>query len=234
MTTSATDELYYDPWHADLNVDPYPMFKRFRDEAPLYYNDEHDFFALSRFDDVNRTLVDHQSFSSARGAVLEIIKSGMEIPPGLLIFEDPPIHDIHRNLLARAFTPRKINALEPMIRDFTQKCLDPLVGGDRFDFVKDLGAVMPLRVVSMLFGIPEDYQRRVQEDGDRHVRTERGGQMTDNPDGTLSPTVRCSRSSSTGAWTIPPTISLPNFSTPNSPTKPALPESCAATNYSYS
>ena len=186
MTTSTTDELYYDPWHADLNVDPYPMFKRFRDEAPLYYNHEHDFFALSRFDDVNRTLVDQHSFSSARGAVLEIIKSGMEIPPGLLIFEDPPIHDIHRNLLARAFTPRKINALEPMIRDFTQKCLDPVVGGDHFDFVKDLGAVMPLRVVSMLFGIPEDYQRRVQEDGDRHVRTERGGQMTDNPDGTLS------------------------------------------------
>ena len=186
MTTSTTDELYYDPWHVDLNADPYPMFKRLRDEAPLYYNNQHDFYALSRFDDVNRTLVDHHTFSSARGAVLEIIKSGMEIPPGLLIFEDPPIHDIHRNLLARAFTPRKINALEPMIRDFTQKCLDPLVGGDRFDFVKDLGAVMPLRVVSMLFGIPEDYQHLVQEDGDRHVRTERGGQMTDNPEGTLS------------------------------------------------
>jgi cytochrome P450 len=186
MTTRTTDELYYDPWHAALNADPYPMFKRFRDEAPLYYNDQHDFYALSRFDDVNRTLVDQVSFSSARGAVLEIIKSGMDIPPGLLIFEDPPIHDIHRHLLARAFTPRKINALEPMIRDLTQKCLDPLIGGDRFDFVSDLGAVMPLRVVSMLFGIPEDYQRLVQEDGDRHVRTERGGQMTDNPEGTLS------------------------------------------------
>jgi cytochrome P450 len=47
MTTSATDELYYDPWHADLNADPYPMFRRFRDEAPLYYNDVHDFYALS-------------------------------------------------------------------------------------------------------------------------------------------------------------------------------------------
>jgi cytochrome P450 len=185
MTTSATDELYYDPWHADLNADPYPMFKRFRDEAPLYYNAVHDFYALSRFDDVNRALVDNQSLSSARGAVLEIIKSGIEIPSGLLVFEDPPVHDIHRNLLARAFTPRKINALEPMIRDFTRKCLDA-VDGDRFDFVKDLGAIMPLRVVGMLFGIPEDYQHRVQEDGDRHVRTERGGQMTDNPDGTLS------------------------------------------------
>jgi cytochrome P450 len=186
MTLSATDELYYDPWRADLNADPYPMFKRFRDEAPLYYNADHDFYAISRFDDVNRTLVDYQSFSSARGAVLEIIKSGIEIPRGMLVFEDPPIHDIHRNLLARAFTPRKLSALEPKIREFTRKCLDPLIGGDRFDFVKDLGSVMPLRVVGMLFGIPEDYQHRVQEDGDKLVRTERGGQMTDNNDGTLT------------------------------------------------
>jgi cytochrome P450 len=186
MTISATDEFYYDPWHADLNADPYPMFKRFRDEAPLYYNAAHDFYALSRFDDVNRTLLDHQSFSSARGAVLEIIQSGIEIPSGTLVFEDPPIHDIHRKLLSRAFTPRKLSALEPKIREFTRKCLDPLVGGDRFDFVRDLGSVMPLRVVGMLFGIPEDYQHRVQEDGDKHVRTERGGQMTGNADGALT------------------------------------------------
>ncbi|MCT7660647.1 cytochrome P450 [Mycobacterium deserti] len=186
MTASATGELYYDPWHADLNADPYPMFKRFRDEAPLYYNEVHDFYAVSRFDDVNRTLVDFRTFSSARGAVLEIIKSGMAIPPGLLVFEDPPAHDIHRSLLARAFTPRKMNALEPKVRDFTKKCLDAVVGGDHFDFVEDLGAIMPLRVVGMLFGIPEDYQHRVQQDGDRHVRTERGGRMTDNPEGTLS------------------------------------------------
>jgi cytochrome P450 len=186
MPISATDEFYYDPWHADLNADPYPMFKRFRDEAPLYYNAAHDFYALSRFDDVNRTLLDHQSFSSARGAVLEIIQSGIEIPSGTLVFEDPPIHDIHRKLLSRAFTPRKLSALEPKIREFTRKCLDPLVGGDRFDFVRDLGSVMPLRVVGMLFGIPEDYQHRVQEDGDKHVRTERGGQMTGNADGALT------------------------------------------------
>ena len=118
--------VYYDPWNVELNADPYPMFKRFRDEAPLYYNADHDFYAVSRFDDVNRGLVDHQSFSSARGAVLEIIKSGMEIPPGLLVFEDPPIHDIHRNLLSRAFTPRKINALEPKIREFTAALPGPV------------------------------------------------------------------------------------------------------------
>ncbi|WP_067899859.1 cytochrome P450 [Nocardia vaccinii] len=186
MTTTSTGELYYDPWDPVLNADPYPMFKRFRDESPLYYNEVHDFYALSRFEDVNRTLIDHRGFSSARGVVLEIIESGIEIPPGVLIFEDPPIHDLHRKLLSRAFTPRKIRALESRIREFTVRCLDPLVGGDSLDFVKDVGAVMPARVVGMLFGIPEDYQRRVQQDGERFVRTERGGRMTDNPDGPIT------------------------------------------------
>lgn len=186
MTTHATEQVYYDPWDADLNANPYPMFKRLRHEAPLYYNEAHDFYAVSRFEDVNRALVDHTTFSSARGAVLEIIKAGIDIPAGTLIFEDPPIHDIHRNLLSRAFTPRKINALEPKVRAFTTQCLDPLVGGNRLDFVKDLGAVMPLRVVSALFGIPEDYQNRVLADGEKHVRTERGAQMTDNPDGPIT------------------------------------------------
>ena len=183
---TAVTDVYYDPWDADLNADPYPMFRRIREHAPLYYNAKHDFYAVSRFEDVNRALVDHQTFSSARGVVLEIIKADIEIPPGLLIFEDPPAHDIHRSLLSRAFTPRKINALEPMIRDFTRKCLDPLIGGERFDFVKDLGAIMPMRVVGMLFGIPEDYQRQVQVHGDKHVRTQRGGRMTDNRDARLA------------------------------------------------
>ncbi|MET0700867.1 MAG: cytochrome P450 [Mycobacterium sp.] len=184
--TATTRDVYYDPWDIELNADPYPMFQRLRDTAPLYYNAEHDFYALSRFEDVNRALVDHQTFSSARGVVLEILKADIEIPPGTLIFEDPPIHDIHRNLLSRAFTPRKITAIEPMIREFTARCLDPLVGGDEFDFVTQLGSVMPLRVVGLLFGIPEHFQRLVQEDGDRHVRTERGGQMTDNADGVMT------------------------------------------------
>lgn len=102
MTIRTADDLYYDPWDVDL----YPMFRRIRESAPLYYNAEHDFYALSRFDDVNRALVDHQTFSSARGVVLEIIKAGIDIPPGLLIFEDPPVHDIHRGcpLLPRQHT----------------------------------------------------------------------------------------------------------------------------------
>ena len=118
--------------------------------------------------------------------MLEIIQSGMEIPPGTLIFEDPPIHNIHRKLLSRIFTPRKVSALEPRIREFTARCLDPLIDTGRFDFVKDLGAQMPMRVIGMLLGIPESDQQHVVDHGDSTLRTERGGKMTENPDGAIA------------------------------------------------
>lgn len=169
---STADELYYDPYSVELNMDPYPVFARIREEAPLYYNEKHDFYALSRFDDVNKAVIDHATFISGRGALLEIIKSGMEISPGTLIFEDPPIHNIHRNLLSRMFTPRKVLALEPQIREFTARCLDPLVGTGRFDFVNDLGEQMPMRVIGMLLGIPEEHQRRVADHGEATLMNE--------------------------------------------------------------
>jgi cytochrome P450 len=160
------DALYYDPYSVELNMNPFPVFARIREEAPLYYNDTHDFYALSRYDDVNKALIDHETFISGKGALLEIIKSGMEIPPGTLIFEDPPLHNIQRNLLSRMFTPRKVAALEPQIREFTARCLDPLVGTGKFDFVNDLGEQMPMRVIGMLLGIPEEHQRRVADHGE--------------------------------------------------------------------
>ena len=111
MTASTDSHVRFDPYDVELIADPYPMFARLRDEAPLYYNAEYDFFALSRFADVNKALVDHTTFSSARGAILELIKANLDIPSGMLIFEDPPIHGVHRKLLSRMFTPRKIAAL---------------------------------------------------------------------------------------------------------------------------
>src|SRR5271154_4297998 len=153
------------------------MFARLREEAPLYYNVEYDFFALSRFADINKTLVDHTTFSSARGAILELIKANLDIPSGMLIFEDPPIHGVHRKLLSRLFTPRKIGALEPMIREFCAQSLDPLVGSKRFDFVTDLGAIMPMKVISMLLGIPEDDQEYIRDRGNDQLRTEAGKPM---------------------------------------------------------
>src|SRR6202008_2535262 len=177
MTTGAQGEVYWDPYDPDLIADPYPMFRRLRDEAPLYYNEKHDFYAISRFADVNKALVDHETFSSARGAILEWIKAGFEVPPGIVSFEDPPIHDIHRKLLARMFTPRKISELEPRIRQFCARSLDPLVGTGRFDFVADLGAQMPMRVIGMLLGIPEEYQEAARDRANANLRTEAGKPM---------------------------------------------------------
>lgn len=170
-------DVYYDPYDVGLNADPYPMFRRLREEAPLYYNAQHDFYALSRFADVDKALVDHGTFSSARGIILELIKANLDIPPGLLIMEDPPIHDVHRKLLARMFTPRKIAELEPKIREFCAQSLDPLIGTGRMDFVADLGAQMPMKVISMLVGIPENDQEFIRDQTNRQLRTEAGKPM---------------------------------------------------------
>jgi cytochrome P450 len=178
VTTSTESQVHFDPYDVELIADPYPMFARLRDEAPLYYNAAYDFFAVSRFADVNKAVIDHGTYSSARGVILELIKANLEIPSGMLIFEDPPIHDVHRKLLSRMFTPRKIAALEPMIRDFCAQSLDPLVGSGHFDFVTDLGAIMPMKVISALLGIPEDDQEMVRDRANAQLRTEAGKPMT--------------------------------------------------------
>lgn len=183
MTVSATSDVYYDPYNVDLNTSPYDMYRRLREEAPLYYNSEYDFYALSRFEDVDSAAVDIETFSSARGDVLETVKANIDIPSGFIIFEDPPIHDVHRKLLARMFTPRKISALEPKIREFCARCLDPLVGTGRFDFVADLGARMPMQVIGMLLGMPEDDQEAVRKRWDDNLRTEAGRPMDVAPEG---------------------------------------------------
>jgi cytochrome P450 len=170
-------DVYYDPYDVVLNADPYPMFRRLREQAPLYYNAQHDFYALSRYSDVDKGLVDHATFSSARGIILELIKANLDIPPGLLIMEDPPIHDVHRKLLARMFTPRKIAALETQTREFCAQSLDPLIGTGSIDFVADLGAQMPMKVISMLLGIPEDDQEFIRDHTNAQMRTEAGKPM---------------------------------------------------------
>jgi cytochrome P450 len=172
--TATESGVYYDPFDFEIDTDPYPVWKRLRDECPLYYNERYDFYALSRFEDVERALVDWRTYSSARGTVLELIKSGMEIPRGSIIFEDPPDHDLHRGLLSRVFTPRKMGAIEPKVREFCARCLDPLVGAGGFDFIRDLGAQMPMRTIGMLLGIPEQDQEALRDRIDEGLRLEDG------------------------------------------------------------
>ncbi|HZR11751.1 MAG TPA: cytochrome P450 [Acidimicrobiia bacterium] len=172
--TATEPDVYYDPYDFEIDSNPYPIWKRLRDEQPLYHNDRYGFFALSRFEDVERASLDWRTYSSARGTVLELIKSSMEIPPGSIIFEDPPTHDLHRGLLSRVFTPRRVAELEPKIREFCARALDPLVGAGGFDFIRDLGAQMPMRTIGMLLGIPETDQEAIRDRIDDGLRLTEG------------------------------------------------------------
>ena len=125
MANTTDSEPYYDPYDFDIDADPYPVWKRLRDEAPLYYNDKHDFYALSRFEDVRECSTDWKTYISGKGSVLELIKSGMEIPPGIILFEDPPAHDLHRGLLSRVFTPKRMAEIEPQARTFCARRARP-------------------------------------------------------------------------------------------------------------
>jgi cytochrome P450 len=167
-------DVYYDPYDWDIDTDPYPTWKRLRDEAPLYYNEKYDFYAVSRFDDVERCSVDWRTYISGKGSVLEMIKMGVDIPPGSILFEDPPTHDIHRSLLSRVFTPRRIAEIEPKVRAFCAASLDPLVGAGGFDFIGDLGAQMPMRTIGMLLGIPEEDQEALRDRLDSGMRLKEG------------------------------------------------------------
>ena len=174
MTLTSNSDLYYDPYDFEIDADPHPVWKRLRDEAPLYYNEKYDFYALSRFEDVERGLVDWETYRSGRGSVLELIKANLEMPPGVILFEDPPAHDVHRGLLSRVFTPKKMNAIEPKVREFCARTLDPLVGAGGFDFIADLGAQMPMRTIGFLLGIPEQDQEAIRDRLDEGLRLEEG------------------------------------------------------------
>jgi cytochrome P450 len=163
MSVASESEIYYDPYDFEIDTDPYPIWRRLREEEPLYYNERYEFWALSRFDDVEAALKDWRTYSSAKGTLIELIKADIDSPPGSIIFEDPPAHDRHRSILSRVFTPKKMLDIEPKVREFCAQTLDPLVGTGAFDFISDLGAYMPMRTIGMLLGIPEQDQVAIRE-----------------------------------------------------------------------
>jgi len=168
------EQLYYDPWDVEIDLDPYPVYRRLRDEAPLYYNERHYFWGVSRYADVEAALKDPIRLSSAKGDILEVVKTDPVMPPGVFINEDPPLHTIHRALVSRAFMPKKMRALEEKVRAFCAACLDPLTDRQSFDFVIDLGRELPMRTIGMLAGIPDADQPSVRAEAHRVLRNEPG------------------------------------------------------------
>jgi cytochrome P450 len=177
MSATTDTEPYFDPYDVEINADPYPAYARLREEAPAYYNERYDFWALSRHADVEKALVNWQVFSSTRSDILDVIKAGVKLPPGVILFEDPPTHTMHRGLMARVFTPRRMAALEDQVRAYCARSLDPLVGSDGFDIIDELASVMPMRVIGMLLGIPEQDQVAVRDKTDANLRTRPGEPM---------------------------------------------------------
>ncbi|MEN8181522.1 MAG: cytochrome P450 [Myxococcota bacterium] len=152
--------MEYDPYSYELDADPYPVYRGMRAHEPAYYNERLDFWALTRFDDVLEAFLDWRRYSSARGTVLELMDKDVSGP--LIIFMDPPRQTRIRNLVSKAFTPRRIAELEPQIRAIAAEHLDRLVGCSGFDVVKEFTARLPMDVISALLGIPPEDRDEVR------------------------------------------------------------------------
>ena len=169
---SVATEPYWDPYHADQRVAPYDVWRRLRDEAPVYRNEKYGFWALSRFDDVLAASLDTEVFSSARGITLDSIGEPIALP--MMIMMDPPLHDAFRKVVSRSYTPKRIGALEGKIEQLCAGYLDPLVGAEGFDFVRDFGMRLPVMVISTLLGFPEADHDQLREWSDIGLHREEG------------------------------------------------------------
>lgn len=174
MSGAVEQKPHWDPYDHGLRIDPYDAWRRLRDEAPVYYNEKWDFYALSRFDDVLAASIDPHTFSSAKGITLDAIGKDPATP--IMIMMDPPQHDVLRKVVSPLFTPRIIRGLEDTIRNLCAQYLDPFVGSGGFDFVADFGMRLPVMVISSLLGFPEEDHDMLREWSDLALHREEGNE----------------------------------------------------------
>jgi cytochrome P450 len=162
--TVTTNPVEFDPFSEEFFNDPYELYRRLRDEAPVYYSERYGFYALSRFADVLAAHRDWHAFSSAHGIELFLLSKDPEEIRSYrsIIMMDPPEHDTFRALVSRVFTPRAVNALEPMIREVICSFLDPLDDAREFDAVADFAAPFPVEVISRMLGVPEGERQQIR------------------------------------------------------------------------
>ncbi|OCB27273.1 cytochrome P450 [Mycobacterium intracellulare] len=154
-------DLVFDPFSAEFFHDPYPMYRRLRDEAPVYYSEKYDFYALSRHADVARAFKDFETYSSARGVTLEEIHSGEVAHGQSMIWMDPPDHRRMRGLVNKVFTPRAIQRQESTVADRLAHYLSK-VDPSGFDVVADVAALFPVEVITIMLGVPERDRQSVR------------------------------------------------------------------------
>lgn len=153
-------KLVFDPFSEEYFNDPFDIYRRMREEAPLYYNEEEDFYALTRHEDVAAALKDFETYSSSRGCDLAMVRSD-EPPQKSIIFMDPPDHRHMRSLLNKAFTPRAMQAQRATIIEQVERFLgaaDP----DHFDVVQDFSGPFPVEVITRMVGVPDEFRQQVR------------------------------------------------------------------------
>ena len=163
-------DLYWDPFTPELRDDPYPLWKRMRDEAPVWHNEKYDFWVLTRFHDIEAAHRDPATYSSSHGTTIEMM-GDEPFDTGMMIWLDPPKHTTIRNLVSRAFTVKRVTGIEDRIREVCARLLDAQSGASRFDYVQDFGAIVPPTIISSLLGVPESDQDEMRHviDGIFHI-----------------------------------------------------------------
>ncbi|HMS13946.1 MAG TPA: cytochrome P450 [Microthrixaceae bacterium] len=168
----------FDPYSATFFEDPWDLYRRLRDEAPVYHHRQLGFFALSRYDDCVAAHRDHATFASTRGVTLDQLRSaafGSAVRHvGSIIMMDPPEHDRMRALVNRAFTPRRIAEWEPVVRRVVAERLDELGGAEAFDVVDDLAGPVPIEIVSEILGVPASDRQQIRGWADAMLAREIG------------------------------------------------------------
>jgi len=167
--------VIYSPYDYEIHEDPYPTYARLRAEAPLYRNDGMGFWALSRHADVLTGFRDSHIFSSSHGVSLDPAASGPHAYKTMsFLAMDPPMHGRMRALVSRGFTPRRVNELEPRIRQLVNGYLDDAVDKGSFDLIADMAGRMPMDVISELMGVPVADRQELRRLSDLLVHREEG------------------------------------------------------------
>ncbi|CDO90943.1 cytochrome [Mycobacterium triplex] len=170
----ATAQLVFDPFSEEFFNDPYPTYRRMREEAPVYYDETHDFYALARHEDVSAAFKDYETYSSARGIDLAMVKNN-DLPKDSrsMIFMDPPEHRRMRSLVNKVFTPRAITSLKDTVTELIEYHLSR-IDPDRFDVVADFSALFPVEVISTVLGVPAEHRQQIRHWVDTSLHREPG------------------------------------------------------------
>lgn len=153
--------VHLDPYDHAFHENPYPYYKTLRDHDPVYYNEERNLWLLTKWEDVRTAFRDFKTFRSEGGVALDD-SSGSAFPFPMFITNDPPDHTRQRQLFAPLMTPEKVNGLEAYTRERAISLIEPSLKTGRFDFVADLGAYLPMDVISTLVGVPDEDQAKVR------------------------------------------------------------------------